>query len=54
MTVWISPELGVLDEKDDRRPTADRLLGLRSRQVYELLKENIALRIRAGKDSRSA
>jgi hypothetical protein len=53
MTMWISPELGVFDEPA-RRPTADRLLATRSRQVFELLKENIKLRIKAGSESRSA
>ena len=47
MTMWVSPELGVLDD-EARRPTADRLLAARSRQVFELLKENIALRVRRG------
>ncbi|MDB5350559.1 MAG: hypothetical protein JWN86_1806 [Planctomycetota bacterium] len=53
MTVRLSPELGVLDDSA-RRPTADRLLAARSRQVFELLKENIKLRIRMGSESRSA
>ena len=53
MTMWISPELGVLDDSA-RRPVADRLLSARSRQVFELLKENIRLRIQTGSESRSA
>jgi len=43
----ISPELAVLLE-DQREPIADRLLQARSHQFFDLLKENIRLRVRVG------
>lgn len=53
MSVWVSPELGVHDD-EERWRTADRLLAGRSRQVHELLKENIAMRVRAMMETRTA
>ena len=49
----IAPELGVIDD-DSRHDAAQRLLAERSRQVYELLKENIGLRVRRASESLSA
>ncbi len=44
LRMQVSPELALLQETG--RPTeTDRLLAERSRQVYDLLKENIALRV---------
>lgn len=45
MKTWIAPELGGFED-EARSATADRLLAARSRQVFELMKENIALRVR--------
>lgn len=50
---WVAPELGALED-DERRDRSDRLLAARSRQVFHLLKENITLRLQAGRAPRSA
>lgn len=45
MRLWVAPELAAIDV-EGRPPGADRLLFDRSRQVFELLKENIGLRVK--------
>ena len=53
MQFWVAPELGAVSI-EDRRETADGLLLERSRHAFELLKENIALRVRLSQAALSA
>ena len=54
LAVHLAPELALLHDDDDRRSRTDRLLAARSRQVFALMKENIALRARQVDAARSA
>jgi GT2 family glycosyltransferase len=53
LTFTISPLLGIVED-EGRVPESDRILALRARQVRDLLKENIALRIGKPVESLSA
>jgi GT2 family glycosyltransferase len=47
--IEIAPELAVIEREDEWEQAADRMLGERSRQVFELLRENLELKLHDGR-----